>query len=111
MNDNEYRYKKLQLKFETGDITQAYAEGLMTLVNSGRMWFGGVDSAIQKVAGHAYHQTAMRQLDQLGRDPPSGRDSLRGWRHVPTLWQLPLCGLRDRRSEGSPVPTGPRWPG
>ena len=41
-----------------GDITQIPADALMTAINSGGMWFGGIDGAIQRVAGNLYHKQA-----------------------------------------------------
>jgi len=41
-----------------GDITQIPADVLMTAINSGGMWFGGIDGAIQRVAGNMYHNQA-----------------------------------------------------
>jgi O-acetyl-ADP-ribose deacetylase (regulator of RNase III) len=41
-----------------GDITQIPTDAIMTAINSGGLWFGGIDSAIQKVAGNHYHAQA-----------------------------------------------------
>ena len=42
-----------------GDITRtATVDAIVTLINSGGMWFGGVDGAIQRVAGGQYHAQA-----------------------------------------------------
>ena len=41
-----------------GDITQIPADALMTAINSGGLWFGGIDGAIQRVAGNMYHNQA-----------------------------------------------------
>jgi O-acetyl-ADP-ribose deacetylase len=38
-----------------GDITQIKVDAIMTAINSGKMWFGGIDAAIQRVAGNTYH--------------------------------------------------------
>ena len=43
-----------------GDITQIPADALMTAINSGGLWFGGIDRAIQKVAGNMYHSQVER---------------------------------------------------
>lgn len=43
------------VKVLQGDITQIPADGILTTVNSGGMWFGGVDGAIQRAAGGMYH--------------------------------------------------------
>ena len=41
-----------------GDITQIPADALITAINSGGMWFGGIDRAIQRVAGDLFHSQA-----------------------------------------------------
>jgi len=41
-----------------GDITQIPADALMTAINSGGLWFRGIDGAIQRVAGNMYHNQA-----------------------------------------------------
>ena len=41
-----------------GDITRIPADALMTAINSGGLWFGGIDGAIQRVAGDLYHRQA-----------------------------------------------------
>ena len=35
------------VKVISGDITQVEGDAIVTLINSGRMWFGGVDQAIK----------------------------------------------------------------
>ena len=44
-----------------GDITQIRADALMTAINSGGAWFGGIDSAIRRVAGNLYHSQAAKK--------------------------------------------------
>ncbi len=42
------------------------ADALITAINSGGMWFGGVDGAIMRVAGSQYHkQAATMKLNDL----------------------------------------------
>lgn len=42
-----------------GDITRmASVNAIVTLINSEGAWFGGVDGAIQRVAGGQYHAQA-----------------------------------------------------
>jgi len=43
-----------------GDITQIPTDALMTAINSGGMWWGGIDRAIQRVAGNLYHNQAAK---------------------------------------------------
>lgn len=42
----------------SGDITQQPADALITAINSEGMWFGGIDGAIQRVAGSMFHAQA-----------------------------------------------------
>jgi O-acetyl-ADP-ribose deacetylase (regulator of RNase III) len=41
-----------------GDITRQPAKALITAINSGGMWFGGIDGAIMRVSGNMFHQQA-----------------------------------------------------
>ncbi len=41
-----------------GDITMVKADALITAINSSRRWLGGIDGAIQGVAGNYYHAQA-----------------------------------------------------
>ena len=50
--------KNTRVYVTEGDITQIPADALMTAINSGGMWFGGIDGAIQRVAGDMYHNQA-----------------------------------------------------
>lgn len=45
-----------------GDITKHQCDAIMTAINSGGMWFGGVDGAIQRVAGNNYHRQAAAKM-------------------------------------------------
>ncbi|MEK6908731.1 MAG: hypothetical protein AABX23_01625 [Nanoarchaeota archaeon] len=45
-----------------GDITKIPADALITAINSGGMWFGGIDGAIQRVAGDHYHSQASKAM-------------------------------------------------
>ena len=53
-----------------GDIAQVPAEALITAINSGGMWFGGIDGVIQRLAGQAYHNQAAK------RSPLSNLDTI-----------------------------------
>ena len=44
---------------KTGDITKAVSvDAIVTLINPGGMWWGGLDNAIMHVAGTIYHSQA-----------------------------------------------------
>lgn len=50
----------------SGDVTQVECDAIITLINSGGMWFGGVDRAIMAVAGKTYHnQVGKAMTDDL----------------------------------------------
>lgn len=46
----------------SGDLTQTPSDALITAVNSGGMWFGGIDGAIQRVAGNLFHNQVAQAL-------------------------------------------------
>jgi O-acetyl-ADP-ribose deacetylase (regulator of RNase III) len=49
-----------------GDIRTEPSDALITAINSEKMWFGGIDGAIQSVAGDLFHaQAAERELHDL----------------------------------------------
>ena len=53
-----------------GDIAQVPAQAMITAINSGGMWFGGIDGVIQKHAGDQFHRQAsaampLRHLDTV----------------------------------------------
>jgi len=50
-----------------GDLTRtASVDAIVTLINSEGAWFGGVDGAIQRVAGGQYHAQAGEVLNSKG---------------------------------------------
>lgn len=49
---------KIKIIVRSGDITQIPADALITAINSAGAWFGGIDGAIQRVAGNLYHEQA-----------------------------------------------------
>ena len=71
---------KLELYVEGGDVTQTPSDAIMTAINSGGMWFGGIDGAIQRVAGNQYHaQAGMAELEDGNAIVATGdRNSHRG---------------------------------
>lgn len=52
--------KKVQVV--PGDIAQIQTDAIITAVNSGGMWFGGIDGVIQRAAGSFFHIQVQRQL-------------------------------------------------
>jgi O-acetyl-ADP-ribose deacetylase (regulator of RNase III) len=46
----------------SGDITLYEAGGLITAINSGGKWFGGIDGAIQRSAGNMFHSQAQAAM-------------------------------------------------
>ncbi len=48
----------MQVQVRSGDITTIPVDAIVTLINSEGMWSGGVDRAINSVAGNRYHRQA-----------------------------------------------------
>jgi len=46
----------------SGDISRVPADAIITAINSGRMWFGGIDGVIQRLAGDQFHSQAAAAL-------------------------------------------------
>lgn len=47
--------KKIRIIMVSGDITKLNCDAIITAVNAGRAWFGGIDRAIYNVAGGLFH--------------------------------------------------------
>ena len=45
-----------------GDLSRTPADAIITAINSGGLWFGGIDGAIQRVAGSHYHDQAAAKM-------------------------------------------------
>ena len=45
-----------------GDIAAVPAQALITAINSGGMWFGGIDRVITHAAGNQFHEQAAKAL-------------------------------------------------
>ena len=56
------RNYNMKIKAVSGDLTQTPSDAIITAVNSGGMWFGGIDAAIQRVAGMLFHQQVQKAL-------------------------------------------------
>lgn len=54
--------RKIKLSVILGDITQTPVDAIMTAINSEGLWYGGVDRAIQRVAGNMYHSQANARM-------------------------------------------------
>jgi O-acetyl-ADP-ribose deacetylase (regulator of RNase III) len=52
----------LRVNVVTGDVTQEPSDALITAVNSGGMWFGGIDGAIMRAAGDMFHRQAAAEM-------------------------------------------------
>lgn len=48
----------LQVRIVSGDISKVKSDVLITAINSGGMWFGGIDGVINRVAGNMFHEQA-----------------------------------------------------
>lgn len=45
-----------------GDIAQTKADALITAINSGGLWYGGIDGVIQRTSGDYFHRQAAAQM-------------------------------------------------
>lgn len=46
----------------SGDITRFKVDALITAINSGGMWFGGIDGVINRAAGNLFHLQASKAM-------------------------------------------------
>ena len=46
----------------SGDLTQVRSDAIITAVNSGGMWYGGIDGAILRSSGNLFHHQAIEAL-------------------------------------------------
>ena len=53
---------RTNITVRSGDITKIPTDAIMTAINSGGMWFGGIDGAIQRAAGGLYHNQAQNEM-------------------------------------------------
>ena len=51
----------LEITVSEGDVTNVPSNALITAINSGGMWFGGIDRAIQRSASNMFHSQAAEQ--------------------------------------------------
>ena len=51
-----------KVKVISGDITRVSVDALITAINSGGMWFGGIDGVINRVAGNLFHSQAAAKM-------------------------------------------------
>lgn len=45
-----------------GDVSKVQADALITAINSGGMWFGGIDGVINRSAGNLFHSQAAKAM-------------------------------------------------
>ena len=48
----------MKIIVHSGDLAKVKADVLMTAINSGGMWFGGIDGVIHRAAGDLFHRQA-----------------------------------------------------
>jgi len=53
---------------QNGDVASVRADALITAISSSGMWFGGIDRAIQRVAGSMFHTQALRGMPLFDGD-------------------------------------------
>lgn len=54
--------KKPVLSVISGDIAQVKSDAIITAINSGGAWFGGIDRVINNVAGNQFHKQAAAKM-------------------------------------------------
>lgn len=52
----------MEIEIQSGDITRVKTDALITAINSGGMWFGGIDGVIQRVVGNLFHRQAQQAM-------------------------------------------------
>ncbi len=62
MKKSTPRVKKPTLKVVAGDISRVKADALITAINSGGMWFGGIDGVIHRASGNLFHLQAAKAM-------------------------------------------------
>lgn len=81
-----------------GDITSQSADALITAINSGGMWFGGINNAIQRVSGSVFHSQAANQqlrdgMTVLATGGPTGEGKFSNIIFIVDDLQQPLSDL------------------
>lgn len=65
-NENNIGNIGIRIVRISGDITMIASDAIITAINSGGLWFGGIDGAIRRVAGNMYHaQVSGKKLINL----------------------------------------------
>jgi len=54
--------KNINCSVVQGDISRIESDALITAINSGGMWFGGIDGVIQRSANNMFHSQATSQM-------------------------------------------------
>lgn len=54
----------MQVHVCDGDISKFHVDALITAINSGQMWYGGIDAVITRSAGGQFHAQAAAALNE-----------------------------------------------
>ena len=52
----------MKISVTSGDISRTPSDALITAINSGGAWFGGIDGVIMRAAGPMFHDQASRAM-------------------------------------------------
>lgn len=108
---------KTRVEVLQGDIRTEQSDALITAVNSGKMWYGGIDEAIRSVAGNQFHAQAASQnlsdlMTVLARGGNGNRSAFKNVVFVVDDLKSPLhkvvtAGLQEASKAGFKVVTIP----
>lgn len=59
----------IKLQVVEGDITRITSDAIITAINSGRMWYGGIDSAIKRSARDRYNNNDFYHAQAAAKMP------------------------------------------
>lgn len=64
----------MKIKVQNGDITKIKSDAIITAINSGGAWFGGIDNAIRRSRGAIFHDQARRMMPLKDGDTIIAKD-------------------------------------